>query len=45
MEMWWLKLRDNDYLQKLVASVTKRLAEVIQKEGWTTHYYDVFRYV
>jgi hypothetical protein len=32
------EVRDNDYLQKLVASMTERLAEVIHKEGWTTHY-------
>jgi hypothetical protein len=33
-------MRDSDYpyLQKLVASMPKRLAEVIEKDGWTTHY-------
>jgi hypothetical protein len=37
-ELWCLKLSDNEYLQKLVASMPKRLAKVIKKEGWTTHY-------
>jgi hypothetical protein len=32
IELWILKLRDNNYLQKLVASMPKRLAEVIEKD-------------
>jgi hypothetical protein len=32
------KLSNNDSLQKLVASMSQRLATVIQKEGWNTHY-------
>jgi hypothetical protein len=31
-------MSDGDYLRKLVASMPKRLAEVIEKDGWTTHY-------
>jgi hypothetical protein len=31
-------MRDSGYLRKLVASMPKRLAEIIEKEGWTTHY-------
>jgi hypothetical protein len=38
MELLCLKLMDNDYLPKLVVSMPKRLTEVIQKEGRTTHY-------
>ncbi len=37
-ELWTLRMRDSDYLRKLVASMPKRLAEVIDKNGWTTHY-------
>ncbi len=37
-ELWTLRMRDSDFLQKLVASMPKRLAEVIEKDGWTTHY-------
>jgi hypothetical protein len=37
-ELWTLRMRDRDYLRKLVASMLKRLAEVIEKDGWTTHY-------
>ncbi len=37
-ELWTLRMRDSDYLWKLVASMSKRLAEVIEKDGWTTHY-------
>jgi hypothetical protein len=29
-ELWTLRIRDSDYLQKLVASMPKRLAEVIE---------------
>jgi hypothetical protein len=31
-------MRESDYLRKLVASMPKRLAEVIEKDEWTTHY-------
>jgi hypothetical protein len=37
-ELWTLRMRNSDYLRKLVASMPKRLAEVIEKDGWTTHY-------
>jgi hypothetical protein len=37
-ELWTLRMRDSDYLRKLVASMPKRRAEVIEKDGWTTHY-------
>jgi hypothetical protein len=37
-ELWTLRMRDSDYLVKLVVSMPKRLAEVIEKNGWTTHY-------
>jgi hypothetical protein len=37
-ELWTLRMSDGDYLQKLVASMPNRLAEVIEKDGWTTHY-------
>ncbi len=37
-ELWTLSMWDSDYLQKLVASMPKRLADVIEKDGWTTHY-------
>jgi hypothetical protein len=37
-ELWTLRMRDSDYLRKLVASMPKRLAEVIEKDGWSTHY-------
>jgi hypothetical protein len=37
-ELWTLRMSDRDYLRKLVASVPKKLAEVIEKDGWTTHY-------
>ncbi len=42
--LWTLRMRDSDYLQKLVASMPKKLAEVIEKDGWTTHYYSVDLY-
>jgi hypothetical protein len=37
-ELWALRMRDSDYLRKLVVSMHKRLAEVNEKDGWTTHY-------
>jgi hypothetical protein len=37
-ELWTLRMSDSDYLRKLVTSMPKRLAEVIEKDGWTTHY-------
>jgi hypothetical protein len=39
-ELWTLRISNSDYryLRKLVASMLKRLAEVIEKDGWTTHY-------
>ncbi len=37
-ELWTLRMRDSNYQWKLVASIPKRLAEVIEKDGWTTHY-------
>jgi hypothetical protein len=43
-ELWTLRMRDSDYLRKLVASMPKKLAEVIEKDGWTTHYYSVDLY-
>jgi hypothetical protein len=37
-ELWTLRMSDGDYLRNLVASMPKRLAEVTEKDGWTTHY-------
>jgi hypothetical protein len=37
-ELWTLKMSDSDYLRNLVSSMPRRLAEVIEKVGWTTHY-------
>jgi hypothetical protein len=37
-ELWTLRMSDRDYLRKLLASIPKRLAEDIEKDGWTTHY-------
>jgi hypothetical protein len=31
-------MTDSDYLRKLVASMPKRLDEVVEKDGWNTHY-------
>jgi hypothetical protein len=44
IELWTLRMRDSDYLWKLVVSMPKRLAEVIEKDGWTTHYLSVDLY-
>jgi hypothetical protein len=43
-ELWTLRMSDGDYLRKLVVSMPKRLAEVIEKDGWTTHYLSVDLY-
>jgi hypothetical protein len=32
---------NSDYLRNLVTSMPRRLAEVIEKDGWTTHYLSV----
>jgi hypothetical protein len=37
-ELWTLRMSESNYLQKLVASMPRSLAEVIKKDGWTTHY-------
>jgi hypothetical protein len=37
-ELWTQSMSNSDYLRKLVASMPERLAEVIEKDGWTTHY-------
>ncbi len=42
-ELWTLRMRDSDYL-RMVASMPKKLSEVIEKDGWTTHYYSVDLY-
>ncbi len=37
-ELWTLRMSESIYLQKLVASMPRSLAEVTKKDGWTTHY-------
>ncbi len=38
-KLWVTRMSDSDYLKKLVVSMPRRLAEVIEKEGATTGYY------
>ncbi len=33
-----IRMDNSDYLRSLVTSMPRRLQEVIQKDGWTTHY-------
>jgi len=37
-ELWTLGMSDSTFLQKLVASMPRRLAEVIEKYAWTISY-------
>jgi transposase len=38
VKLWVTRVSDSDYLKKLVESMPKRLAEVIEKDGATTGY-------
>ena len=33
-----IRMNNSDYLRSLVTSMSRRLQEVIQKDGWTTRY-------
>jgi hypothetical protein len=35
---WTIRMEDSDYLKKLVESMQRRLAEVIEREGASTKY-------
>ncbi len=36
--LWTIRMEDSDYLKKLVESMPRRLAEVIEREGASTKY-------
>jgi hypothetical protein len=38
VKLWVTRMSDSDYLKKLVESMPRRLAEVIEKDGATTGY-------